>query len=112
MIRITSNYHEMTSKIVEEAKGQFESGKRNTYGEPQAFVDMDNGRYIEVVIEQEGLSESEYYYTVRLHCSDKEWGMGQFYSTMGMIDEYYSNNINDEELEALIELVLKFNEKY
>ena len=69
-----------------------------SYGEPQAFFELDNGRSIEVVIEQEGLSPNEYYYSASLHCTEAEFDNGDFKSTNGVVDRYVSSDLSIEEL--------------
>ena len=88
--------------------------KTNTtsYGEPQAFADLSSGRYIEVTLEQEGLDESEYFFSVRLHCNEKEFGSGYFHSTVGIIDQYSSSGSSYKEIDALIKKALASHEKH
>lgn len=69
-----------------------------SYGEPQAFFELDNGRCIEAVLEQEGLAPEEYFYSVSLHCTEKEFDNGDFNSTCGVIDRYCSSGLSIEEL--------------
>lgn len=62
-----------TEELLAKIKNQIDEGCTNCYGEPQAFVDLKNGRRIEVVHEEDGLSEREQYYIVTLRCADKEY---------------------------------------
>lgn len=39
------------------------------YGEPQIWIELKSGRSIEITHEQEGLSEEDKFYSIRLHCS-------------------------------------------
>lgn len=69
-----------------------------SYGEPQAFYELDNGRCIEAVLEQEGLAPEEYFYSVSLHCTEQEFDNGDFNSTCGVIDRYCTTDLNIEQL--------------
>lgn len=61
------------------------------YGEPQAWIDLDNGRCIEATHEEYGLDEDEQYYSVRVHCSDDEYYNGLYHSTVGIISQYFGD---------------------
>jgi len=50
----------------------FRNGNETGFGEPQAWISCENGRSIEVCLEMEGLVPWEYYYSIRLHCSEEE----------------------------------------
>lgn len=90
--------------------------KENTtaFGEPQAFLSLDNGRSIEVTLEQEGLKEEEYYYTIRLHCNEVEYANDAFfseiYSSNGVVAAFATPGLNPEDLKGLIGAVLLHNE--
>lgn len=72
-------------EILKEVKRQFEGNENRTgYGEPQAWIYLDNGRSLEVVYEQEMLPPDEYFFSVRLHCSDDEFD--NYYSSVGVIE--------------------------
>lgn len=76
--------------------------QRNGYDEPQAFFSLENGRSIEVVHEQDGLAEEEFYFSVLLHCSDAEYKTGEYHSTNGIMDVYDSKSNSIDELKGLI----------
>ena len=69
-----------------------------SYGEPQVFFALDDGRSIEVVIEQEGLSPDQYFYSASLHCTEAEFDNGDFTNTNGVIERYVSRDLSLEEL--------------
>lgn len=88
--------------------------KTNTtsYGEPQAFAELSTGRSIEVTLEQEGLDESEYFFSVRLHSNAAEYDSGYFHSTCGIIDQYSSSGCSYHEIDDLIKKALASHEKH
>ena len=74
---------------------QLEEGPGETeYGEPQAFLDLSNGRTLEVTHEEYGLPEEKQYYSWRVNCSDEEFEDDAYHSTCGVIDQSSSDDIN------------------
>ncbi len=72
--------------FVKDIKRQLDEKENTTsYGEPQAWVALDNGRSIEVTHEQEGLPEKDYFYSVRLHCTEIEQETGEFENSNGIV---------------------------
>lgn len=72
------------SRLLEE---KFQSGVgRTAAGEPQIWFNLESGRSVEITLESDGLSEEDWYYSVRLHCSEAEFDRGEYESTMGVID--------------------------
>lgn len=65
------------------------------YGEPQAWVDLDDGTSIEITHEEYGLSEDNQFFSARHHCSDEDFENDVYHSTMGVIDFIISNNLDD-----------------
>ena len=88
------------------------NGPGTEYGEPQAFVTLANGRYIEVTLEQEGLQKKDWFYSVRLHCNQREFDDGEYRGTCGIIDLYNTASGDVNEILSLLELALEFNESY
>ena len=73
--------------ILNDIKEQFENEQDYTeYGEPRAWVYLPNGRTIEVTHEEEGLDTKDQYFSVRLHCTDKEFDNMSFDTYTGVID--------------------------
>lgn len=62
------------------------------FGEPQMWVNLPNGRSLEITHETYGLKERDCYYTWRVHCSDEEFENDDFHSTCGVIDTRISGN--------------------
>ena len=83
--------------ILKEIHEQFKHNETG-YGEPQAFIEADNDRSIEIVQEMEGLCENEYFYSLRLHCNETEFDNDNFHGTCGIVDMYNTNSLSDEEL--------------
>ncbi|MEZ3438657.1 MAG: hypothetical protein K1W18_07235 [Oscillospiraceae bacterium] len=101
-------------ETLEEIKRQFENNENCTEcGDPQAWIYLDNGRSLEVVYEQEMLPPEEYFFSVRLHCSDDEFD--NFYSSVGVIEccctGAVSNPICTYTLRDAINSLLKVNQK-
>lgn len=88
--------------------------KENTtsYGEPQAWTELSNGRSIEVVLEQEGLEEKDYYYSVRLHCNEAEYDGHEYHRTNGVIDQYNTGGVKLGDLAVLISNAFQCNERF
>lgn len=79
--------------ILSDVKEQFEGEWDYTEcGEPRAWVYLPNGRKIEVTHEEEGLDTKDQYFSVRLHCTDKEFDNMSFDTYMGVIDYCTSPN--------------------
>lgn len=52
---------------------QLSSGQNQTaYGEPQAFMELSNGRCVEITQEQDMLPEGEQFYSARLYGAERE----------------------------------------
>ena len=56
------------------------------YGEPQHWHYLPDGTSIEVCLEQEGLPESGWYYTMRQHCSEEDFENETYRGTCGIIE--------------------------
>lgn len=79
--------------ILSDIKEQFEGEWDYTEcGEPRAWVYLPNGRTIEVTHEEEGLDTKDQYFSVRLHCTDKEFDNMSFDTYAGVIDYCTSPN--------------------
>lgn len=75
------------------------------YGEPQAFIPLANGRTIEVCCEQNMLSKSEWFYSVRLLCSEAE--EGRYEDTLDIISTQVAKTVS--EMNKLIKRFVKQN---
>lgn len=94
----------LTINYVKDIQKQLENRENTTsYGEPQAWISLDNGRSIEVVHEQEGLEEKDYFYSVCLHCTEKEFDNNDYNSTNGIIVRY--NSKMGDTIDAVSDLV-------
>ena len=81
----------------------------NGYNEPQAWIELENGRSIEITNEQEGLPKEEYFYSLRLHCTEEEFDNDNFKSTIGVIDTYCTETISTEQLQEGIDCLILAN---
>lgn len=95
----TQNSDYLVTEVAYILKTALEAKENETsYGEPQAFFELDNGRCIEAVIEQYGLPSEEWFYSISLHCTEAEFDNGDFNSTCGIIDRYATSDLSIEEL--------------
>ena len=67
------------------------SSDETEYGEPRYWLNLPNGRSIEVCHEENGLPEDRQYWSFRLHCSEDEFEEGRFSRTMGVIAQQFSD---------------------
>lgn len=95
------------SVMIADIKRQMKAHENETsYGEPQAWAYLDNGRSIEVTLEQHGLPEDDRFFSVRLHCNEQEFGNNDYQGSVGVIDQYTSSGKSPDELNSLIEAAL------
>ena len=93
-------------EIFQDIKQQLKKHENETgYGEPQAFILLKNDRTIEITKEEEGLSEEDYFYSVRLHCSEDEFNTNRYNSTTGII-ESLATDLDDNELKQCLKFIL------
>lgn len=59
-------------------------------GEPVAWIYLSDGTSLEICHEEEGLKEDEQFYSIRHHCSDKDFEEDKYHSTMGVIQHMCS----------------------
>jgi len=78
----------------------------NELNEPEAWLEFNNGRLIEIVNEQYNMSEEKYFYSLKLHCSDSEFAINKFSETLGVIATYCTNTISDTELQEGIDAII------
>lgn len=81
----------------------------NAYGEPQAFVMLDNGRTVQITFEQDGLAEEERYYSGCLNRSVSE-GLDYKSQQPHIILQEPSENASPDALRALVSSLLMSNE--
>lgn len=102
---------ETAGTLFESAKVQLEKGNNKTaYGEPQAFIELPNGRSIEITLEQEGLAENQQFYSCRLHCAEGEYEA--YASTVGLVEQYTTDIASLEELEGVFVLAVLHSEAF
>ncbi len=97
-------------QMLEDIQKQF-GENQNGFGEPQAWISLPNGRSIEITLEQEGLSEEEYYYSVRLYRNEEEINNYNLKTTCGIIESYCSDNEGEHQLEYLLTQILLCNDR-
>ena len=102
-------------EMLADIRNQFASEDNCTAcGEPEAWVYLENGRSVQIVHEEEGLSPDNQFFSVTLHCTDDEFDNLCYRGSCGMIattGSYDTPNILD--LEAVrhpLEYVIRVNE--
>ena len=99
--------------LFENVKKQFEAMENtNVHGEPQAFISLENGRSIEITLEKEGLSEEDFFYSGRLHCTEEEFDNNAFPSTMGILNQECTENADINSVKDLIKALLLTDEYF
>ena len=78
--------------------------------EPQILLSLESGRSVEITLESNGLLEEDWYYSVRLHCSEEEFDRGEYESTVGVIDSLIGSCI-DSAATALSMMLDMYEEK-
>ena len=68
------------------------------YCEPSFWMQLQHGRYLEIVYEDTG--DDDRYYSWRVHCNEKEFDDDIFHETLGVID---GTNSDDMSLETRME---------
>lgn len=98
-------------EMIEDIKRQLDSSKVCTaFGEPQAFIELGNGRLLEVVLEKEGLEQDEWFYSATLHCSDVEFDNGRYENTVGVIGHYCACSFTEDDLKYVVAGLVEYNE--
>lgn len=95
-------------EVLSDIKNQFEVNN-NGFGEPQAWVDIEGDRSIEITHEKDLLPKDEEFYSLRLHCSEEEFQDDDFHSTIGIIETYCTGTISDEQLADRIDCLTKIS---
>lgn len=80
------------------------------YGEPQSWIYLQSGRCIEVTHEQYGLKQEEYFFSIRLHCSNEEFDNDDYQSTCGIIDTC-NTSLQKEIIKNIKNILKNYNEK-
>ena len=62
------------------------------FGEPQHWMKLPYDRSLEIVYEETG--DDDRYYSWRVHCNGTEFDNDDFHSTMGVMDENYSDDLH------------------
>ena len=95
--------------IIKEVEKQLEEKETfSEYGEPQAWVNLENGRAIEVTHHEENLQPEDQYFSVILHCSEREFDEGYFADKCGVIEDDISENTGDSMDVDVIKKPLKY----
>ncbi len=75
------------------------------YNEPQHWLDMPNGRSLEIVFEDTG--DDNRYYSWRLHCNEDEFDNDTFRGTNGIIWESTSEDYNYDTKVSMLIMAIK-----
>lgn len=105
----SNSFSAVFEEIFEDIKSQITGHINETaYGEPQAYIYLDNERSIEITLEQDGLEESEYFYSIRLHCNELEEDI--YHSSVGIIDQHCTGTSDINEIKAILPVISAVNE--
>lgn len=63
-------------------------------GEPQMWIYLGDGTSIEVTHEEDGLAPEEQYFSIRHHCSEKDFENDAYHKTCGVIAQEASNDVS------------------
>lgn len=63
------------------------------YGEPQAWLYLENGESIEITYEKYNLKPKDYFFSIRKHCNEKDFNNDVYHDTMGVIENYCCDNL-------------------
>ena len=69
-----------------------EFNSETVYGEPQHWITLPYDRSLEIVYEDTG--DDNRYYSWRVHCNEREFDNDVFHSTMGIMDQSNSNDMD------------------
>ena len=83
--------------VVNEEFKTFRPNSETEYGEPQIWIYMSDGTSVEVCYEQYGLETSDFFFSVRRHCSDEDFDSDKYRGTMGIMEHYTYNTRDDLE---------------
>lgn len=97
----------LTTKDIENFKETFND--ETPLGEPQHWIYLKSGRSLEVTHEEDGLSENEQYFSIRLHCSEEEFNNGEYSSTIGVITTLTATTAQDT-LNCIVAIMRTFKE--
>ena len=75
------------------------------YGEPQHWVTLPKDRSLEIVYEETG--DGKRYYSWRVHCNEQEFEDDVFHSTMGVIAENFSDDMNFDTRVGLLDWAIR-----
>lgn len=79
------------------------------YGEPQHWMALPYDRSLEIVYEETG--DDNRYYSWRVHCNETEFDNDDFHSTMGVIDQNNSDDLNFDTRISMLEWAIKVAEE-
>ena len=102
-------------EMLTDIRNQFEAEENCTaYGEPQAWICLENGRGVEMVHEEECLPPDEQYFRIILHCTDDEFDNGYCHGSCGVISSSCSydtpNALDIEAVRRPLEYIIRVNE--
>lgn len=102
-------------EMLADIRNQFESKESYTaYGEPEAWIHLENGRNIQIVHEEEYLLPDNQFFSVTLHCSDEEYNNLCYHGSCGVITvtESYDtpNSLDIGAVRRPLEYILRVNE--
>ena len=101
-------------EMLADIRNQFESEENYTaYGEPEAWIYLENGRSIQIVYYKKGISPDYQFFSVVLHCSEDEYNNGYYHETRGLMarafSDYTPNPLDIEVIRRPLKYMIKAN---
>lgn len=84
---------EVAEKIIKMINDNLPYQTETEYGEPQIYLDLPNGRYLEITKEQYGLETKDEFYSIRYNCNNSEFENGVYKNSCGIISIWYTEDI-------------------
>lgn len=101
-------------EMLTDIRNQLEAGYNCTaYGEPEAWIRLENGRVVQIVHEEEGLLPDSQFFSVSLYCSKGEYDNGYYHETCRRItyslSDDTSNPLDIEVIRRPLKYIIKIN---
>ena len=101
-------------EMLADIRNQFESEDNCTaFGEPEAWIRLENGRAVQIIHEEEGLLPDSQFFSVSLHCSEGEYDNGYYHETCGRmtysLSDDTSNPLDIEVIRRPLKCIIKIN---
>lgn len=96
--------------LMQDIKNQLNTAS-NAYGEPEAWINLPNGRSIEIVQENISLGNIKPFYSISLNCSSVEYDSNLFDVTNGIIKRLATERLDFNELHDLLDEIISYDKE-